>query len=165
MMTMEADITQSSLKQLEVRRGFEFVFNINNDEIRAGGSMFSGSEYVYLNDKLISQTKTQDTLSSHEFIINNENYRIEFEIINKLTGVLCCRLYINNNQKRVMVATPLKSWFAGPLIFVIVLGGLILNDIYSLNLPIYYLIIILALATIAEIIYRYNHIQITDVSV
>ncbi len=162
---MEANITQSNLKQVEVRRGFEFVFNINNEIIRAGGAMFSGSEYVYLNDKLISQTKTQHTLSAHEFVINNENYRIEFEIMNKLAGILCCRLYINDNQERVMVATPLKSRFTGPLIFIIVFGGLLLNDIYSLNLPLYYLIIILALAAIADMTYRYNHIQITDISV
>ncbi len=164
-MIMEADITQSNLKHVEVRRGFEFVFNINNEIIRAGGAMFSGSEYVYLNDKLISQTKTQRTVSSHEFVINNENYRIEFEIMNKLTGILCCRLYINDNQERVMVTTPLKSRFTGPLIFIIVFGGLLLNDIYSLNFPLYYIIIVLAIAAIVDMTYRYNHVQITDISV
>ncbi len=47
---MEANITQSNLKQVEGRRGFEFIINLNKEKIRAGGAMFNGSENVYLND-------------------------------------------------------------------------------------------------------------------
>ncbi len=99
-MIMEGDITQSNLKHVEVRCRFEFVFTINNKKIHAGCAMFSGSEYVYLNDKLISQTKIQRTLSFHEFVINNENYRIEFEIMNKLAGILYkCQARISSTLK------------------------------------------------------------------
>ena len=148
-----------------IRCGYEFTFNVNNLTIRAGGSMFNGEEYVFVDEEIASKTKNQHSLSLHDFAIDGVNYRVEFEFINKITGILCCRLYLDGKQERVMVATPLKSPYVGPLIFVIVLAGLIVNSMYSLNLSGYYFIPVFLLGVIADMSYRYKHIKITDISV
>jgi len=92
--------------KIETTGGYNFSFNIDGIEIKAGGSSFSGKEYVYVNNELISETRTRKMNSGHEFTHNNINYKIEFEVINFLKGHIAFRIYRNDTLTKLYIAAP-----------------------------------------------------------
>ena len=79
-----------------ITNGFSFAFKEGNTEITAGGSVFTGKEYVYVNDDLVSQKKSYSKNSKHPFAFDNNNYEIQFLVTNILKGRMECSLLKND---------------------------------------------------------------------
>jgi hypothetical protein len=148
-----------------IRRGYEFAFEIDGLRIQAGGSAFTGQEWVYLNGERISQRRNRSAICQHDFVRDGRQYRIEFEMIKGFQGALACRLYRDGTLCKLAVATPQHLPWSGPLFGLALIVGLYLTDTGTVDVPwSYYLLTFLA-AVILDIGYASRHIRVMELEV
>jgi hypothetical protein len=92
-----------------VKDGFWFVFNSGAHLIRAWGSVITGMERVYLDDKLVSERRSVGKDSKHSFVIENENYAVAFKTTSVMKGELQCSLLKNEAAIQVLALKYVKS--------------------------------------------------------
>lgn len=75
-----------------ISKGVNFHFQDGENNIRAFGSMFSGKEIIYVNEKEVSNKRSMSTGSIHKFTIDNVKYEVEFSVTNIILGYIDCTL-------------------------------------------------------------------------
>ena len=148
-----------------IRNGYDFRFRFNDLTLRAGGSAVTGREYVYVNDELISSSKNRLKLSVHDFNVEGNQYRIEFEMLNKVEASLACRLYCNNELVKLFAAAPQRLWLTRPLFFVSVILALLINDSIITGVPLSLVLAFMAVLLVTEVVYPMRHIKIMELEV
>ncbi len=148
-----------------IRNGYNFHFEFNGMSFRAGGSSVSGKEFVYVNDELVSSKRSQSTLSEHEFSVDGHNYKLEFEVLDKVKGELACRLYCDEKMVKLFAARPKRLFFTKPLFGVSVIVALLIHDNVITRLPMSYVLAFIALLVVIEIVYPMRHIWIMELEV
>lgn len=98
--------------------GYNFLFDIDDTQIHAGGSSYSGKEYVYINDQLVSSQRSYRYNTGHEFHYQGIDYQIQFSVVSALKGEIECRLYRNHELVQVKLASP---YFNDPRIYISIL--------------------------------------------
>ena len=75
--------------------GYKFYFQDGDDQIACFGSYFTGKEEVYINDELVSEKRSINVTSKHQFELSGNTFNVKFEMHNILTGRLECSLFKN----------------------------------------------------------------------
>ncbi|RYV02461.1 hypothetical protein SOPP22_09395 [Shewanella sp. OPT22] len=73
-------------------KGYRFEFEINDHNIVAWGSAWTGREIVSIDDRVVSDLYSYKRKAIHHFDINDTAYEIEFNMVNILQGLLHCTL-------------------------------------------------------------------------
>jgi len=81
--------------QASIRKGFWFVFKDGETTIRIWGASLSGKEKIYVNDALVSESRSQKRNSEHQFKIVNDQYKLTINVLSMLKGPIECKLYKN----------------------------------------------------------------------
>ena len=149
---------------IDVSDGYSFTFEIDGIVIRACGSGFSGKESVFLDDELVSETRTHKTTSAHEFTCGNIDYRVEFEVINMIKGQLACRLYRNDILSKLYVAAP-RINEPGMAITIIVAAIAFLAITEHMDLPWWAFWVALITTIPLNMYYSMKHIEIKELQV
>ncbi len=102
-MTLIANGTQKDktmkTTQVTIYDGYWFVFEDGDNEIAANGSIFSGKERVYFNDRAVSEKRNMTSFTTiHEFENDVDNYRLQFYMKNIFTGKMECTLFKNEQM-------------------------------------------------------------------
>jgi hypothetical protein len=82
---------------VSMTKGFWFVFKDGNNEIVAGGSAFTGKEFVFFNKELIVQERSMKKTTKHVFFQNNNKYEVVFNVPEIMKGKIECSLYKNDS--------------------------------------------------------------------
>lgn len=72
-----------------------FVCRDGHKTIRAWGSFFTGKEIIYLDEHVVSERRSIKKDSNHTFMDEGNIYRVQYHLINQITGKLECRFYKN----------------------------------------------------------------------
>jgi hypothetical protein len=78
------------------RDGFNFDFEEAGHVINVHCSSVSGKESIYLDDQLIASKRSFKRRSSMSFNIGEDNYEIEFNVVNMFKGETHCTLIKND---------------------------------------------------------------------
>ena len=148
-----------------IRNGYDFRFEFNGLSFRAGGSSVSGKEFVYVNDELVSSKRSQSTLSEHEFSLNDNHYKLEFEVLDKAKGELACRLYCDDKLVKLFAARPKRLFITKPLFAISFIVALLIHDGVITRLPMSYVLAFIAVIVVIEIVYPMRHIWIMELEV
>ena len=148
-----------------IRRGYDFLFEFNGLALRACGSSVTGQEYIYVNDDLVSGARNQSQLSTHEFMVEGDRYRVEFQVISKIEGVLVCRLYCNDKLARLFAAKPQQPPLVGPLGGIILFLALLINDTTTIQVSWIFVLALLAALIVISQVYAMRHIKIMELEV
>ncbi|MBE0377969.1 hypothetical protein PPRY_a0574 [Pseudoalteromonas prydzensis ACAM 620] len=89
--------------------GYKFYFQDGDDQIACFGSYFTGKEEVYINDELVSEKRSINVTSKHQFELSGNTFNVKFEMHNILTGRLECSLYKNKKLVKSLEQTTLFS--------------------------------------------------------
>ncbi len=81
----KVEITENYISLL---KGFWFIFEHENHEIKVGGSAISGKEWVYVDGELQSETRNLKKESIHKININGEELSIVFLVTSIIKGDL-----------------------------------------------------------------------------
>lgn len=73
-----------------------FTFNVDDHVIVFASSPY-GSEKLYINGNLVNSKFSLRLNSNHMFLINKNEYHINFKVLNMFTGELLCELYSKND--------------------------------------------------------------------
>ncbi|MBL1140799.1 MAG: hypothetical protein HND53_02100 [Proteobacteria bacterium] len=161
---MESDHHQAVSKPI-IRNGYKFQFEFNGLSFRAGGSSVSGKEAVYVNDELVSSKRSQSTLSEHEFSVDGNNYKLEFEVLDKSKGELACRLYCEDKLVKLFASHPKRLFFTKPLFGISVIVALLIHDDIITSLSLSHVFSFMAVLLAIEVIYPMRHIWIMELEV
>lgn len=156
---------RTSVSRPVVRSGYDFSFEYNNLIFRVGGSSTTGSEYVYVDDVLISSAKKRSELSVHEFEVSGIAYRVEFQVLDRAKASLACRLYCEGKLVKLFGAIPKRLIFTRPLFAAGVLLALFINDGIVNWFPLSYVLGFLALVAVIDVVYPMRHIRIMELEV
>ncbi|MBL1140807.1 MAG: hypothetical protein HND53_02145 [Proteobacteria bacterium] len=148
-----------------IRNGYDFQFEFNGLSFRGGGSPLSGKEFVYVNDDLVSSKRSRSTLSKHEFSVDGNNYKLEFEVLDKSKGELACRLYYEDKLVKLFAAHPKRLFITKPLFAISVIVALLIHDDIITSLSLSYVLGFMALLVAIEVIYPLRHIWIMELEV
>jgi hypothetical protein len=148
-----------------IRNGYNFHFEFDGLSFRAGGSSVSGKENVYVNDELVSSKRSMTTLSEHKFSVNGNNYKLEFEVLDKSKGELACRLYCEDKLVKLFAARPKRLFITKPLFAISVIVALLIHDDVITSLPMSYVLGFIAVLVAIEVIYPMRHIWIMELEV
>jgi len=151
--------------EIDIPTGYNFKFNIDGIEIKAGGSSFSGKEYVYLNNRLVSETRTHRKNSAHEFTLDGASYKIEFKMLNMIKGTLACSLFKDDILVKQYLATPRIIKDPGLVIGVVAAGILLFALADSFDLPIWVFGIAFIVAILVAQNHAIQHIEIKEVEI
>ena len=161
---MQKDDNKSAPKSV-VRNGYDFQFEFNGLSFRAGGSSATGKEYVYVNDELVSEKRSMSVLSEHEFSLNNHNYKVEFEVLDKLKGELACRLYCDGKMVKLFAASPKRLFITKPLFAISVIVALLIHDGVISSIPMSYVLAFIGVLISIDVSYPMRHIFIMELEV
>ncbi|MEQ8289954.1 MAG: hypothetical protein RIB78_09535 [Gammaproteobacteria bacterium] len=148
-----------------INKGYDFRFDFNGLSFRAGGSPLSGKEYVYVDGELISSQRSISTLSTHEFAIHSDHYRLELEVLDKSKGELACRLYCDDKLVKLFAARPKRLFITKPLFAISVFVALLIYDDIITSLPMSYTLAFMVLLVAIDVIYPLRHIWIMELEV
>lgn len=148
-----------------ITNGYFFRFEFKGVSFCAGGSPLTGKESVYVNDELISSQRSTSTLSTHEFAIHSDQYRLEFEVLDKSKGELACRLYCDDTLVKLFAARPQRLFITKPLFAISVILALLIHDDIITDLPMSYTLGFMALLLVIDVVYPMRHIQVTELEV
>ncbi len=148
-----------------IRNGYDFQFEFNGLSFRAGGSSATGKEYVYVNDELISEKRSMSKLSEHPFAINNHNYKVEFDVLDKAKGELACRLYCEGKMVKLFAAHPKRLFITKPLFAISVFVALFILDGIITSLAMSYVLAFMAGLLVIDVVYPLRHIWIMELEV
>lgn len=113
------------VEQVTFRDGYWFIFEDGEDEVAANGSAWSGKEWVYFNDQLVSEKRNATSRTTeHEFTSGQNSYKLVFYMKNMLKAELECTLYKNGKQIGYDLRQPMKSRNFKMTIFKCFLAGL-----------------------------------------
>ncbi len=122
---VHSDISEGDKVELvSPMKGYWFYFQDGDDEIAVFGSGWSGKEIVYFNDNPVSECRNVKFKSTHEFVANEKNYRVVYEVVGMLKGHVKCSLYINDRKtdeqnKAALVKQGKMSWTTLVVSFII----------------------------------------------
>ncbi|MCW8875660.1 MAG: hypothetical protein OQK04_17995 [Kangiellaceae bacterium] len=93
------DVIQDEINSATIlTEGFWFYFEVDGSTIAANCSAWSGKEYVYIDDELVSETRNLTSRTGeHHFELNNREYKIKFNVVSVLVGELTCEIYQGSN--------------------------------------------------------------------
>ncbi|BDF93345.1 hypothetical protein RC083_05085 [Pseudoalteromonas haloplanktis] len=106
--------------------GYKFYFQDGDDQIACFGSYFTGKEEVYVNDELVSEKRSINVTSKHQFELSGNTFNVKFEMHNILTGRLECSLYKN---KKLVKSYQQSSLFNNPKTSLKVMVGCFLGGL------------------------------------
>jgi len=106
--------------------GYKFYFQDGDDQIACFGSYFTGKEEVYINDELVSDKRSINVTSQHQFELSGNTFNVKFEMLNILTGRLQCSLFKN---KKLVKSYEQSSLFNNPKTSLKVLAGCFLGGL------------------------------------
>ena len=109
------------------RDGYHFEFEIDEHKIHAHGSAKSGKELVYINDKKIAEKRSFGRKSILNFVLDENKYEIEFNMVNLLSGELHCSLIKNGTHIRTQKKALKKLYQIGSkrtLLWLFLIGSL-----------------------------------------
>ena len=121
--------TQSeAIESVNYSDGFTFDFNDDGRLISVFGSAWTGKESVSFNGQVVAEKRSYTRKSVIEFTIEEDDYEVEFNMVDMLRGELHCTLIKNGvhfkTSKKALVnkyqITP-KSWWKMLLLFFV--GG------------------------------------------
>ena len=106
--------------------GYKFYFQDGDDQIACFGSYFTGKEEVYINDELVSEKRSINVTSTHQFELSGNRFNVKFEMHNILTGRLECSLFKN---KKLIKSYEQSSLFNNPKTSLKVFAGSFLGGL------------------------------------
>jgi hypothetical protein len=134
----KAQITIDTVDEtVNYRDGFNFDFEDAGHVINVHCSSVSGKESIYLDGELVASKRSYRRKSSIKFAIDENNYEVEFNVVDMLKGETHCTLIKNDvHVKTIKKALLMKyqltaksTWIVVFLIFVFGgLSGFILMD-------------------------------------
>lgn len=134
------------------RNGISFIFQDGDNTIHVWGSCFSGKEKVFLNGKLVSETRRLKMNGEHSFNDDAGNaYTVKILTTNALKGIIECHLYknetaLNKYECRYKFGSILNKKFLillfGGSILIGVLGGLGYLSVFQMGLSLGILLIV-----------------------
>ncbi|MFT6285234.1 MAG: hypothetical protein ACJAXM_001717 [Arenicella sp.] len=110
--------------------GYKFYFQDGDNQIACFGSFFTGKEEVYINDDLASSKRSVGFKSKHKFKFAENDYQIEYEMKNILTGRLTCTFLKNKHLIKQQEQTSI-SFIKDPKKAVLLIGGCFLVGFLS----------------------------------
>jgi uncharacterized membrane protein YraQ (UPF0718 family) len=91
------------------RKGFSYNFTDQAHDIRLHCSAFSGKEYLYVDEKRVSEKWSFRRKSIHKFAIGDDLYEVELHVVNLLTGETHCTLIKNDVHVKTLKQALKKS--------------------------------------------------------
>lgn len=123
---LESDIDNVD-ETVSYREGFSFDFEDAGHEINVRCSSISGKESIFVDDKLVAEKRSFRRKSSLLFMLGNDKYEVEFNVVNILKGETHCTLIKNDvHIKTIKKALMKKNQLSGKNLWI--------------KLPIYFLI-------------------------
>jgi hypothetical protein len=108
--------------------GYHFEFEIDGYKIHTHGSAKSGKEQVYINDKKIAEKRSFKRKSILNFVLDENKYEIEFNMVSLLTGELHCSLIKNGTHIKTHKKALKRYYQIGSkrtLLWLFLIGGLV----------------------------------------
>src|SRR5690606_5965608 len=89
----ELDAIRESTMKININRGIECFFDVEDVTIRVWGSLWNGREVVELNDQVVSSKRSFRLSTPHEFLHDGHLYLVIFITISIMHGRLEIKLY------------------------------------------------------------------------
>jgi len=80
--------------------GYHFYFEVDGHHIHAFGSAKSGKEKIFVDNELVAEKRSLRFKSCLSFVIAENVYEIEFNMVKLFTGELHCTLIKNGTHVR-----------------------------------------------------------------
>ena len=115
-----------------------FHFQDAGREIIATGTIFTGKEQVFVNGNKISNKRNMKFSSTHDFVIEEDKYEIEFKMVNFLANEIDCILIKNGTHLKTLKFQPLKKPLVvcqiilAPLLIGMAIGSVVLGVAFLL---------------------------------
>ena len=94
-----------------LRDGYWWHFEDGENDITVNASAWSGKEYIYINDELMSEKLGLKFNGEHEFTYQGAAYRLEFKLLRMVTARMDCLIYKNGE----LIGQKAISFFDGTL--------------------------------------------------
>ena len=91
--TQTTELSGSNMSKISLTDGYWFYFDVDNIQIAAWGSAWSGKEVVYLNDDPVSECRNIGRNSEHSFTHAGHSYRVEYNVTSMMRGEIHALLY------------------------------------------------------------------------
>jgi len=125
----EKQTTKSiAVSEVGYRDGYHFKFELDGYKIHAHGSAKSGKEQIFINDKEIAEKRSFGRKSILNFVLDENTYEIEFNMVNLLTGELHCSLIKNGTHIKTQKKSLKRYYQIGSkrtLFWLVCIGGLV----------------------------------------
>ena len=95
----DASLDQQSSKfdEATLLKGHWWAFDCDGDEITIHGSSFSGMERVYINDELVFAERSISICSRHQFVHEDQEYKVHLSLVSLSKGDIECLLIKNGH--------------------------------------------------------------------
>lgn len=94
--------------------GFSFDFTDAGHNISVHCSSISGKESVFVDDNLVCEKRSFRRKSSMEFMLSDDKYEVEFNVVDMLKGETHCTLIKNDvHVKTIKKALLMKNQLTG----------------------------------------------------
>jgi len=107
----DGDIYDKKFGHVSFSKGYWWHFEDGDDDITVHCSTFSGQEWVYINDELVSENLGLTFNSRHEFIYEGANYILELKLLRWYAGQMRGSIYKNTQ----LIGEQAISFFDGTL--------------------------------------------------
>jgi len=142
--------------------GIKFIFHEGGNEIGVVGSALSGKELVYVNGKIVSEKRSMNKSSTHQFRIDKDEYEIHFNVPEIMKGKVECSLTANGIVKK-RYRTSQSRKFASSTFYIFVLIGAVFGFLlYAQKLPLWTIAPFILLAFISGAVIKMNRIHIEE---
>lgn len=89
----EQDAVRESTMKINMKRGIECFFDVEDMTIRVWGSLWNGREVVEVNDQVVSSKRSFRRSTPHEFLHEGHGYQVIVSTISIMQSRLEIRLY------------------------------------------------------------------------
>ncbi len=107
--TSNSSTSNPSPKKTNLINYISLVFTDGDRTINATGDIF-GKEVIYVNNQQISHKRNYKTKSIHAFTLGEDQYELEFHVINVLSGTLNCTLIKNDVHFKTQTWKPFGKY-------------------------------------------------------
>jgi hypothetical protein len=112
------------------RDGFNFDFEDAGHVINVHCSSVSGKESIYLDNQLIASKRSFKRRSSMSFTIGEDNYEVEFNVVNMFKGETHCTLIKNDvHVKTIKKALLMKYQLSGKNAWLTIIACFVIGSI------------------------------------
>ncbi|ALO43672.1 hypothetical protein [Pseudoalteromonas phenolica] len=114
-------------KVLPKKQSFELYFQDGDNQIACKANMFTGKEYVYINDELVSEKRNIGFKTVHEFEFEDKPWQVTFDVMNLIT----CRTECVVIKNKKIIGRKILDPFSWKALFKFFIYGVIFGVLFA----------------------------------